>query len=603
MHCHQWSARRCKQWCTKCFTLIIYFRAIPSLDITDFSSLLVTEHPVLWHLPDRLPWLRTELQTANMSEPGDSPKRPSLKQIQQKNLVQKRMQLFQPNLENESDTRRKEDVHAKPVIPQTEYKHDTVPSKDRPSIPKHKPLQPKLDTKQPRPADKSPSSPEASTSVVERAKLFGGGPKTVAGSGAAKPATVPKVKPLGTSADTGGELRTTPADVQLQLLLKKRLPIANCPDLVAGDGCSKINKQRNQQRLPSNPSTAEYDGVISLAELGSDPASQDAGTPTRMSPKSETKPVPPKKPPRTFAHDEYLEVKARKKELKQQVMTSKGSSYEDIEPPANPDYEEVNVKIHGNRTQDGLIYEDVDIKGQNKSSQERAHGDTHLYEEVAPVQTQKPAIQPLSPIPKADGQKVHLPYTRSPNSKLPPLPKLPLPGAAAADSGSPFDSPVVRVTKHSNHLNKDSFSGKKTISNPAYNRAHEVLEIETFGGGTGGLKRSCSDEYLYVDPPWRAVKGFDSPPNVNSIYQDPVDAVRIPGTSTVTEHGVVLDSDGYAQPVMEHPKLSRMVSISYTSRNTRILNATSHVHAPFTERKTVTGTLPLNSTDQTVHNQ
>ncbi len=259
-----------------------------------------------------------------------------------------------------------------------------------------------------------------------------------------------------------------------------------------------------EQKMTKHRKSNSCDGVVNL------PAGFSAGRePPEMEPPGGEEATeadgatwaPPPKPPRTFAHDEYLKVKALRKKDKKMKRSSCPSPVRESE--------------------NGHIYEEV---GCHKLTLYEPTRSSHQYEEVEDLKRQ-----------------VEEEAGKGPQSRKPqPPPRPPQPVIKKRP-----DDPFVRVIKHNSNLSDESFVKNKTFRNPGYMKAtHDIIPIKTFVNGST-LKRSKSDECLYAEPSLAVVvHGVDI--SADPVYQDPVDVVR--AQNYITSHGVVVDAEGYALP-------------------------------------------------------
>ena len=319
-----------------------------------------------------------------------------------------------------------------------------------------------------------------------------------------------------------------------------------------------------------------YDGVVVL------PGKDSTTKMNNSQPASPGQVGPPKKPPRTFEHDTYLKQKIQRKEEKakarlkklsekEQCESSNDHTYEDIQPPGIDQNKPIANKFNFNNI--GATYEELavvcpvsdpdelkklktTIRGRT-ALRKTSGGQSPLYDIVAEEEK-------LKETEKSEKELTRIRVPRNPSSRLPAPPRPPPPSSPHSPNSprSPRVSGewdktadrskdnVIHVNRHNPCLSKDAFVKKKEVSNPGYNKSqHEVLPIESFEPlqGAAGLRRFKSDECLYsdVDAERRVVQ-------LESDYQDPVDVIGTRGYVTEKDkNGVVVDSEGYAQPYLE----------------------------------------------------
>ena len=279
---------------------------------------------------------------------------------------------------------------------------------------------------------------------------------------------------------------------------------------------NKVAKANAKKDSPPIGPTTQYDGVVTLSI---DPSTaHDASS-------------PPIKPPRTFAHDLYLQKKAAKRKSR----TSCPSPVKEMEN--NHVYEEVETK-------NGIPVDPA------KTPTPENINTLHQYEEIADMRQQ---VERQNSIEKAIARG---PLRSSRDRPTQPPPRPPQPTKCR------WEDPKVCVKKHNKDLTNDCFVQKRNIHNPGYAKRHEHIPIKTFVDGSGTLKRYKSDEYLYADPNNLTPK--DHFPYEEPVYQDPVDMLynrRGSSQRTRMPHGVSLDEEGYAIPDHARHSYGREVSI------------------------------------------
>ena len=257
-------------------------------------------------------------------------------------------------------------------------------------------------------------------------------------------------------------------------------------------------------------------------------------------------PRPPVKPPRTFAHDEYMKAK----EVQRQRSTEP-TSLDHMDEESHPFYEEVKqdgtirrkrqVQSHGNKPFEKTASFDTvndEFKGKLRTY-ESIKQKTQTYESISDFslrdsstydpgssQTSKPptgARHTMKPKPPPKPISQH----RSQNT------------AALLDDDMYHSQSKVQVFRANNEMPRKVKPGivRRGIANPSYHcsKRHDCIPIKTVPGNDGSLKRYKSDEFLYAEP--------DVTP-LNVSYQDPVDLYP---RAAASQH-VQLDGHGYAEP-------------------------------------------------------
>jgi hypothetical protein len=247
----------------------------------------------------------------------------------------------------------------------------------------------------------------------------------------------------------------------------------------------------------------------------------------------------PKKPPRTFAHDDYV--------VQKQLRHKRSKALKDARKVT-----EVIQEVQTSPKIDPEGYEIVDIVDS---------GNSHV-----PIlrESSKPGVMPAM-----DTNKYHTIHkipngeVKRPGERPPPPPRPPPPSPRSSVAGSDpqrWQKPHINVKQHNKNLPKAAFLGKGKMSNPSYEADWDIIRIKTPNCegenlSSCGMKRSKSDECLYAEPVTHA---YNEP-----IYCDPIDVVK------KSNHHVIIDAEGYAIP--EHRKtpsprpsckpLQRMVSM------------------------------------------
>ena len=279
--------------------------------------------------------------------------------------------------------------------------------------------------------------------------------------------------------------------------------------------------------LPPRPHQSKH--VVSASSGGS----QDSGNSLQTLPKRHTtteKPVPPSKPPRTFAHDEYMKIKSEKQKKKQHLGTPSPlavvHNYEEIAsnsakppPPFKPS------QIRDDEVQPSEVYEEI-------AQPSHVTNRSVLSQKPKPISTsQDIAVKKTYTYDKLDDSAVFV-KPSIPASK----PVVPVkPGQTEIDTlkknedKARWDKGVVRIKSSNIKLKKEPIISKKAISNPGYEHwDHECIPIKTvYKDGT--LKRYKSDEFLYAENLFQKQNSHGGNYSEEPLYQDPADVVKVSG--------------------------------------------------------------------------
>ncbi len=322
-----------------------------------------------------------------------------------------------------------------------------------------------------------------------------------------------------------------------------------------------------------------YDGVVILGqqevskpETIAGPKVSTVATRTSSSISQTSKPQPPKKPPRTFAHEEYLKVRADKLDKNKQESTQCQIDLNKTSSPKKTSahqYEEIDVasekspkrSLGAKSRRDTQGYEIVDPETasnrasfedkQGKSVESSEHRKRISSEKSKPIPPARPPAPSPRPISGESSRDFKYPVLQKTDNSEPSTP---------VDS-SRWEKGFIRVMKHNQRLPQNAFVNKERFTNPGYGaKQWDVLKIKTYVAPDGSLKRYKSDECLYAEPVIMKPMVFeeDSP-----IYQDPIDAVpdRKRGSGPGDRHGVVVDEEGYAIPANALPGLGTKASL------------------------------------------
>ena len=249
------------------------------------------------------------------------------------------------------------------------------------------------------------------------------------------------------------------------------------------------------------------------------------------------KPPPPAKPPRTFAHDAYLLRKGSSKPKPKLTSLS--------EAPENPcDDTKSSPMVKRMTRPTASPYEEIpEIREPKPKVAPQYHRrQANAYEEIEDCRTELrevplvseyediAACRPGKQLGEHDIKRGSNLYRRRPVSakrplsRPPPPPRPPLPSLTAPPGDQDENNPV------------ETLESDEIFVNPMYVERPDNTQTKTVIGSDGKLKRYKSDEYLY-----------GKPPEVHPYYNDPVDCVQTQ-KPMITEHGVVLDTCGYAVP-------------------------------------------------------
>ena len=313
--------------------------------------------------------------------------------------------------------------------------------------------------------------------------------------------------------------------------------------------CSKTTRDIPDSPLQVDDMSDVY-AVVNKPKMDQDPTYSNSGAINQRGPAQSSqsdqcapvpasrKPPPPLKPPRTFAHDAYLLRKGSSKPKPKLTSLS--------EAPENPGDDTKSSPMVKHMTQPTASpYEEIPEIREPKpkmtpQSYQRQLG--HAYEEIADCRrelSEAPLVNEYEDIPACragkqlgdhDIQRGSKLYRRRPVSakrplsRPPPPPRPPLPSLTAPPGDQDENNPV------------ETLESDEIFVNPMYAERPNDAQTKTIVGSDGKLKRYKSDEYLY-----------GKPPEVHPYYNDPADCVRVQ-KPMITEHGVVLDTCGYAVP-------------------------------------------------------
>ena len=403
--------------------------------------------------------------------------------------------------------------------------------------------------------------------------------------------------------------KTTTPPVYSQVDKNKKLQRAKPPKPTI----PKIDRMRGR---PASDTSHQY-GIVYL------PSDTPTSTPKPLSL------TPPAKPPRTFAHDEYLKVKAEKKRKSLEDKLNKDNfkkETDDMEkeqhspklllgtnkaktdaaksglieggkpglpttkppihtkPPPKPQRPNRPPSLAETANKPSPLTVSTDSNGYQKiddfvivpDPKQTNNGDVCHYEEVDSSNItfrDKRRFQRSTSIPE---QRLS-PHAR-PKSKPPPPPRPPLPSntddeggevqaspavieAGAGDNDSRWDKGFVRITKHNTRLGDEDFITQPHFRNPSYGKKNSIIAGKIMSE-EAALKRFKSDECLYAEidesgkTTWELQKS-------EAIYHDPIDLIPSSHDQKggLTEHGVIVDSEGYAIPDTNRHTLGHKVNI------------------------------------------
>lgn len=259
---------------------------------------------------------------------------------------------------------------------------------------------------------------------------------------------------------------------------------------------------------------------------------------------------PPKKPPRTFAHDDYMKVKLQQGrpstiESPDQFAEKQHPFYEEVKPngtirrnthkkpPAlgkERSFDSVNDEF-SSRTR---TYESVkDKSGTYESiSGYAASPDTTYDLAKAVTNTTPPKPSPPKPLPPPKPKPRHQMCKQTSHDAL----------CLQVSADDAYHSQAtVQVLKTNRDMPRKlkPMISRRGIANPSYqySRKHECIPIQVVPAKDGSLKRFKSDECLYADP---------DDLNMRTSYRNPAD--WYPQSPRGFAHGVPLDREGYAMP-------------------------------------------------------
>ena len=297
-----------------------------------------------------------------------------------------------------------------------------------------------------------------------------------------------------------------------------------------------VNKQKTSShtQMDQDPMYSNSGAINQRGPAQSSQSDQCVSTPVPAS----RKPPPPVKPPRTFAHDAYLLRKGSSKPKPKLTSLS--------EAPENPcDDTKSSPMVKRMTRPTASPYEEIPEIREPKpkvTPQYYQRQMANAYEEIEDCRreiTEGPLVNEYEDIPVCrpgeqpgnhDTKRGSKLYRRRPVSAKRPLSRPPPPPRP------PLPSLTAPPGDQDENNQEETLESDEIFVNPMYAERPNDTQTKTLIGSDGKLKRYKSDEYL-----------CGKPPEVHPYYNDPVDCVRVQ-KPMITEHGVVLDTCGYAVP-------------------------------------------------------